>query len=88
MQTWTIHVVCLGKTTHAGAAASTTTGTFAVSGQRIAPGKLAIALGTYVRLLAGVEFAVTLQIMETPKPHVALLADIRLLLAMREEMAL
>lgn len=56
--------------------------------QRIAARKLAVALRTDVRPLARVQFAVPLEVVQPAEPHLARVADVGLLLGVREEVRL
>jgi hypothetical protein len=64
--------------------ARTATCSLAVSRQRIPAGKLSVTARADVRLLARVQLAVPLEIMEPAKPHLTGLAKVRLLLAVCE----
>jgi hypothetical protein len=74
-------VVLAGEASHAGPSTGTASGTLAVPGQGVATREFAIALGTDVRLLAGMQLAVALQVVEPTESQLARLTDVRLLLA-------
>lgn len=59
-----------------------------MASESITSGEFAITLGTDVRLLAGVQFTVALQVMKAAEAHLAFCANVGFLLAMRQQMAL
>jgi hypothetical protein len=59
-----------------------------VASKSITTSKLSIALWADMRLLAGVQFAVPLQVMKTAKAHLAFGANVRFFLAVCQQMAL
>jgi hypothetical protein len=59
-----------------------------VTSQGVASGKLAIALGTDMRLLACVELTVSLQVVETTESHLAICTYKWLLLTVCQKVAL
>ena len=79
-------VVVSSETTHAGAPPSTAASALAVPGQGIATSKLAIAFGTNVRLLTGMQLTVPLEVVKPSKAHLTFLAHVGLFLAMRKKM--
>jgi hypothetical protein len=83
-----VHIVADKATTHTRAAAGTTARPFTVASQCVAPSKLAIALWTYMGLLARMKLAVSLQVVETTEAHLTICTYERLLLAMCQEVTL
>jgi hypothetical protein len=58
-----VELVALGEASHTGASASATTLALAMPSKGIASGETAVAFGADVRLLAGVELAMSLEVM-------------------------
>jgi hypothetical protein len=80
-------VIFAGIAPHAGAAAGATALAFVVACQGIAPSESAPALGADMRPLAGMEFRVSLQIVEPAEPGLARLTHVWLLLAVGQQVA-
>lgn len=73
---------------HTRSSASTSTLTLVVARERVPSSKTASTFRANVRPLSGMEFGVSFQIMESPEARLAGLTDIRLFLAVREQVAL
>jgi len=81
-------VIFAGIAAHARAATRATPLAFVVTRQGIAPRKSAPALGADMWPLTGVEFGVSLQIVEPAEPGLARLTHIWLLLAVGQQVAI
>lgn len=82
-----IAVVIVGNiTSHARASPSAPTLAFVVTCERIPSGEATATFRTYMRPLAGMQLGVPFQIMQSPEARLTGLADIRLLLAVGEQM--
>lgn len=76
------------KTSHTRPSTGTATLALVVARKRIPSSKTTSTFRTNMRPLSGMEFSVSLQIVESPEARLAGLTDVRFFLAVREQMAL
>jgi hypothetical protein len=81
-------VILSTKAAHARPTPGATALPFAMSRKRIATSELAVTLGTYMRTFTGVQFSMTLEIVKSAEAHITGLADVWLLLTVRQQVTL
>lgn len=81
-------IIFTTKAAHACTSSSTSTLSLCMSCQSVSSRKFTITLGANMRALSSMQLGVALQVMQSAEPHHTALTNKRLLLAVRQEMAL